>query len=162
MLGMQNVFTQGQLLSLILSLAALTASTLNLPYSYPPCEKQKCQSLSHVQLFESPWTVVCQAPLSMEFSRQESWNGHSLLQGIFLTQGSSLDIPLHYSQLLYCLSHQGSPVFSILKPSFLNTSWACSSQPCHDCHSCFSLCVPMAHLLCCLRHQFASGSIRFS
>ena len=24
---------------------------------------------------ETPWTVVCQAPLSMEFSRQEYWSG---------------------------------------------------------------------------------------
>ena len=23
----------------------------------------------------NPWTVVCQAPLSMEFSRQEYWGG---------------------------------------------------------------------------------------
>ena len=30
-----------------------------------------CQSLSHVQLFATPWMVACQAPLSMEFSRQE-------------------------------------------------------------------------------------------
>ena len=29
------------------------------------------ESLSHVQLFVTPWTVACQAPLSMEFSRQE-------------------------------------------------------------------------------------------
>ena len=29
------------------------------------------QSLSHVQLFATLWTVVCQAPPSMEFSRQE-------------------------------------------------------------------------------------------
>ena len=33
------------------------------------------QMLSHVQLFVTPWTVVLQAPLSMEFSRQEDWNG---------------------------------------------------------------------------------------
>ena len=26
-------------------------------------------------LFAAPWTVVLQAPLSMEFSRQEDWNG---------------------------------------------------------------------------------------
>ena len=26
---------------------------------------------SHVQLFANPWTVACQAPLSMQFSRQE-------------------------------------------------------------------------------------------
>ena len=33
--------------------------------------------LSCVQLFASPWTVAHQAPLSMEFSRQEYWNGLS-------------------------------------------------------------------------------------
>ena len=31
--------------------------------------------ISHVQLFTILWTVVCQAPLSMEFSRQEYWSG---------------------------------------------------------------------------------------
>ena len=30
--------------------------------------------LSCVQLFVTPWTVTCQAPLSMEFSRQEYWS----------------------------------------------------------------------------------------
>ena len=29
---------------------------------------------SCVQLFAVLWTVACQAPLSMEFSRQEYWN----------------------------------------------------------------------------------------
>ena len=33
------------------------------------------QLLSHVQLFGTPWTVAHQAPLSMEFSRQEYWSG---------------------------------------------------------------------------------------
>ena len=33
------------------------------------------QSLSHVQLFVTPWTVAHQAPLSMEFSRQEDLSG---------------------------------------------------------------------------------------
>ena len=33
------------------------------------------KSLSHVQLFATPWTVAYQAPLSMEFSRQEYWSG---------------------------------------------------------------------------------------
>ena len=31
--------------------------------------------LSHVQLFAAPWIVANQAPLSMEFSRQEHWSG---------------------------------------------------------------------------------------
>ena len=33
------------------------------------------QSLSHVLLFATPWTVACQAPLSMKFSRQGYWSG---------------------------------------------------------------------------------------
>ena len=33
--------------------------------------------LSGVQLFATPWTVACQAPLSMGFCRQESWSGLS-------------------------------------------------------------------------------------
>ena len=33
--------------------------------------------LSHccAQLFVAPWTIACQAPLSMGFSRQEYWGG---------------------------------------------------------------------------------------
>ena len=33
------------------------------------------KSLSHVQLFATPWTVAYQAPWSMGFSRQEYWSG---------------------------------------------------------------------------------------
>ena len=33
------------------------------------------RSHSHVRLFVTPWTVAHQAPLSMEFSRQEYWSG---------------------------------------------------------------------------------------
>ena len=39
---------------------------------------------STVPLFATPWTVACQAPLSMEFSRQEYWSGElfpSLFKG---------------------------------------------------------------------------------
>ena len=43
------------------------------PTSYT--EILKVKSLSHVQLFVTPWTVASQAPQSMEFSRQEYWSG---------------------------------------------------------------------------------------
>ena len=33
------------------------------------------ETLSHVQLFATPWTVAHQAPLSMGFSWQEYWSG---------------------------------------------------------------------------------------
>ena len=35
----------------------------------------KVKSLSHVQLFETPWTVAYQAPPSMGVSRQKYWSG---------------------------------------------------------------------------------------
>ena len=38
-------------------------------------KKVKLKSLSHVQLFGTPWTVAYQAPPSMRFSRQEHWSG---------------------------------------------------------------------------------------
>ena len=37
--------------------------------------KVKVKSLSHVWLFETPWTAAYQAPPSMGFSRQEYWSG---------------------------------------------------------------------------------------
>ena len=38
-------------------------------------EGRKLKSLSHVQLFATPWTVACQAPTSVGFSRKEYWSG---------------------------------------------------------------------------------------
>ena len=35
----------------------------------------KVKLLSHVRLFVTPWTIACQAPPSMGFSRQEYWSG---------------------------------------------------------------------------------------
>ena len=55
--------------------------------------------------------------ICIDFGAQENWNSpgkntgvssHSLLQGIFLTQGWNPGL-LHYMQILYCLSHKGSP-----------------------------------------------------
>ena len=39
------------------------------------CTHGSAQLLNRVQLFAIPWTVVCKAPLPLEFSRQEYWNG---------------------------------------------------------------------------------------
>ena len=43
---------------------------------------------------------------------------HALLQGVFPTQGSSPGLP-HCRRILYCLSHQGSPVIDMYDPIFL-------------------------------------------
>ena len=37
--------------------------------------KVKVNSLSCVGFFVTPWTIAHQAPVSMEFSRQEYWSG---------------------------------------------------------------------------------------
>ena len=64
---------------------------------------------------------------------------HSLLQGIFLTQGSNLGF-LHCKQILYCLNHQGSPLlrwdppkmglFQLVPPRVSNVH---ESHCCHPC-----------------------------
>ena len=74
------------------------------------------ESVSHSVVSDSatPWTVACQVPLPMEFSRQEYWGVntgvgcHSLLQEIFLTQGLNLSL-LHCRQVLYHLSQHTNP-----------------------------------------------------
>ena len=38
-------------------------------------ETGEVKLLSRVRLFATLWTVACQAPLSMGFSRQEYWSG---------------------------------------------------------------------------------------
>ena len=50
-------------------------SILTLPSLISLLSKAKGKSLSHVQIFVTPWTVAYQAPLSMGFSRQEYWSG---------------------------------------------------------------------------------------
>ena len=57
----------------------------------------------------NPGTIACQGPLSWGFPGKNTGVGcHSLLQGIFPTQGSNLGF-LHCRQTLYCLSHRESP-----------------------------------------------------
>ena len=48
-------------------------------------------SVSHVWLFVTPWTIACQAPLSMEFFRQEYWT----VVAVFLLQGMRKDAILY-------------------------------------------------------------------
>ena len=68
---------------------------------------------SRVQLFSTLWTVACQVPLSLRFSRQESWSGLPCPSpGIFPTwdqTGICLHL-LHCRQILYPLSYLGSPL----------------------------------------------------
>ena len=67
------------------------------------------QLLSHVRLFATPWTVAHQAPLSMEFSRQEYWSGLPFPSPGNLSNPRIEPRSLACRQILYHLSHQGSP-----------------------------------------------------
>ena len=62
-----------------------------------------------VRLFAIPWTTARQAPLSMEFSRQDTKvSYHCLLQVVSTIQGLNLGL-WHCRWILYHLSHQVSP-----------------------------------------------------
>ena len=63
--------------------------------------------------FATPWTIALQAPLSMEFSRQEYCSVLPCppprdLPDPSLLHGSNTAL-LHSRQIFYHLSHQGSP-----------------------------------------------------
>ena len=56
-------------------LQARTLEWVAISFSTALKRKVKVKSLSHVQLFATPWTAAYQAPLPMGFSRQEYWSG---------------------------------------------------------------------------------------
>ena len=63
---------------------------------------QSCMTLCN------PWTVACQAPLSMGILLARM-GCHVLVQGIFPTQGTNPGL-LHCRWIIYHLSYQGSPM----------------------------------------------------
>ena len=58
---------------------SMSSLVLSLPYGstetfiHDYWKDDMCRS--HLRLFATPWTIASQAPLSMEFSRQEYWSG---------------------------------------------------------------------------------------
>ena len=72
------------------------------------------QSFSQVRLFVIPWTIACQAPMSMEFSRQECWSGLPFPPpGDLPTPGIEPTSPALQADSLL-LSHQESPYIDIM------------------------------------------------
>ena len=78
---------------------------------------------SHVQLIATPWTVALQAPLSMGFSRQESWSG------FFFPSPRDLPNPG---------INPVSLAFSALASGFFTTSTTWEAFMCFALLSCFS------------------------
>ena len=71
---------------------------------------KKVKSLSRVQLFAIPWTIAYHAPLSMGFSKQKYWRGLPFPCPADLPDPGIEPRSPHCRQMLYHLSHQGSPL----------------------------------------------------
>ena len=87
---------------------------------------------SHDQLFVMQWTIACQAPLSMGFSRQEYWSGFSCPHpgdlhdpGIVpVSYMSSLpQVPLHVLVWEIYISKKGKPFILILCRNRWGSIW---------------------------------------
>ena len=70
-------------------------------------------AMSSLTLFVTPWTVVCQAPLSMGFPRQEYWSAFQEWVTISLSKRSSQPrdqdcVSCIGRQILYCSAINGS------------------------------------------------------
>ena len=78
---LQGIFLTQRLNPCLLCLLHWQAGSLPLALPGKPFGEEfgSVQPLSRVQLFVTPWTAACQAPLSMGFSRQEYWNGLACL-----------------------------------------------------------------------------------
>ena len=83
-----------------------------------------CELLNCVRLFVTPWTIVCQVPLSIEFSRQEYWSGL-----LFPSPGDLLDPGIECmslmstcigKQVLYHQCHLESCMFITILPQNKN------------------------------------------
>ena len=77
--------------------------------------------------------------LFMEFL--SSWNSpdkNSLLQGTFPTQGLNLGL-LNCRQILYYLSHQGRPHFTIINPKIKGGGWQTAGLA-YEPHAQISIC----------------------
>ena len=108
-----------------------------LNHTHPYLSWSESVSLSHAQFFVTPCTVAHQAPLSMEFFRQEYWSGVA----IAFYRGSS-----------WPRIEPGSPALqadsSLSEPLFKNLSWMVFTHISHSLHltQCKHRCIYSAKL----------------
>ena len=115
----------------ILAMSVCVNATLSVPptLSFPDCVHKfslrtckyisiVCYLLRCVQFFATLWTVVHQAPLSMEFCRQEHWSQLLFPSPGDLTQGSN-PVLLNCRQILSA-ELPGEHLHSFLENRFIN------------------------------------------
>ena len=103
--------------------------TNTLTFTFILLNQVKVKSLSRVPLFGTPWTVACQAPPSMGFSRQECWSGlPSPSPGDLPNPGIEPRSPALYTDALPS-EPPGKPIAEVHIKSLLRTL-----QPPRPCH----------------------------
>ena len=94
----------------------LSQKLLEAPHYVSPCA---VQSLNHVWLCDP---MDCSPPCSSVHRDSPGKNTgvgcHAFLQGTFPTQGSNPGLP-HCREILYQLSHQGSPMLAFIQSLFI-------------------------------------------
>ena len=100
----------------------------------------KVKWLSHVQLFETPWTAAYPAPPSMGFSRQEYWSGLPLvnLEGVikffklaFVSFCHSLKLVSSFTELGSEICRDFFLLYKVQFRGFLGGS-VVKNPPCHE------------------------------
>ena len=132
------------------------------------------KSVSCVWLSVSLWTVACQVPLSMGFSRQEYWSGLPF----FFSRGFSPPrdrtctscVFLCCRQILHLLSHQGSPqggsvqslsrvrLFETPQTAARQASWSITNSRSLPKLMSIELVMPSNHLILCHPFSFSLQS----
>ena len=125
-LALQRTFLLLLYLLSQLDLPSWSSSIHSTNSNYWPHWVSEWESLSHIWLFVTPWTVACQAPLSMEISRPEYWSGQPFPPpGDLPTLGTEPRCPTLQvvwaprEALLTTLGHENKEIISF-------TSWCCS------------------------------------
>ena len=98
----------------------------------PNCVKPSVNCSVMSDSFAIPWTITPQAPLSIEFSRQEYWSGLSLPSlGDFPNWGIEFQVSCIADRLFYCLSYG----FIFCLSTHTSLAWSYQSFSEHPKHS---------------------------
>ena len=120
-----------------------------------PCRSTMCvfvcvQSLSHVWLFVTPWTVARQAPLSMGFPRQEDWSGVPFTPpGDLLNPGIepvSL-VPPALAGRFFITCHLGRPIKQLYSNNNKNSAYISWARPRTKKQECIMKITPSGRVL---------------
>ena len=124
----------------------------------------------HIKFIATTWTVSCQAPCPWNSPGKDTRvSSHSLLQGIFLTQGLDLGL-LHCRQICYHPSHQKSPNITICVVKILKSSVVidkdmlfaalCPTPTKSPCTACLLISPPQDPIYFNTKLKFMSGSLK--